>query len=131
MNTSIYMSFRWYFFFFFFFCSAFSLSLKMMFVFIQDKNNPDLVITNAGIVDWIVSILHVSVVALFNSIFTKGSWWVEYSLTFSHWVWSFLYGMEMCLSELLSNNESCLPQLLGMLSIDRSYGDFFSCREPS
>lgn len=41
----------------------------MMFLFIQGKNNPDLVITNAKILDLIVSIIHVPIVVLYNSIF--------------------------------------------------------------
>ena len=67
-------------FFLFFFCSTFSLTLKMMFLFIQGKNNPDLVITNARTLDLIVSIIHVPIVVLYNSIFVQESWWVEHPL---------------------------------------------------
>lgn len=40
----------------------------MMFLFIEGKNNQDLVITNAGILDLTVSIIHVPIVVLYNSI---------------------------------------------------------------
>lgn len=51
-----------------------------MFLFIQGKDNPDLVITNAGILDLTVSIIHVPIVVLYNSILAQESWWVEHTL---------------------------------------------------